>query len=307
VVDGAPAADRQVAFLPVDNLGSLDRTNLRNWVRGGGILVVADPQSSFVPRIVGESGRPIEEGRVLERGNCTIAALAGVDRIEPPLGLLYRVPTPGSSCFGVTVDAFVVARDEGAGTVVSLGGPSQWFNANLGRADNAALAVSLLAPKRGTTVAFVRGPSVANGDETLWSIIRPGIRYGFLQLALAFLVFAGYRARRLGRPVLETPRIEIEGSELVVAVGNLLSRADSPGHAGEVLRRDARRELGRGVGAGPAADHAALVAALATSTGVDRDRALWLLGDAPVEDEAQLVELARQLQLLHEEVLRARG
>src|SRR4029078_4815363 len=62
VIDGAPGADRTVAFMPADNFGRTDTSAMSQWVRHGGILVVADPQSSFVPKL----GGPLSTGVVSE-------------------------------------------------------------------------------------------------------------------------------------------------------------------------------------------------------------------------------------------------
>ena len=51
-----------------------------------------------------------------------------------------------------------------------------------------------------------------------------GVRGSLWQLALGFLVFALWKARRLGRPVAEPQPVELAASELTVAVGNLLQR-----------------------------------------------------------------------------------
>jgi hypothetical protein len=303
VVDGAPTADRSVAFMPADRFGRTDTADMRRWVRNGGILVVADPQSSFVPRLGGLLGSGVVQDSSLEAGDCTIGALSQAQTVRVEGAFLFRPPTPSTRCFTVSGDALIVAIPEGKGTIVAVGGSSIFENSHLDDADNAVVAVSLLAPKQGTKVAFVRGPSFGAGDETLWGLIRPGIRYGLLQIALAFLVFAVWRGRRLGRPVLEIPRIEIEGSEFVEAVGHLLERTNSPTYAAAVLRADARREIARRVGGARADDPESLAAMLDVRLGADRNRVRALLIDQPVADENELVALAQQLQSLRQEVL----
>jgi hypothetical protein len=200
----------------------------------------------------------------------------------------------------------IVATPDGNGTIVSIGGPSMFVNGRLDDADNAVVAVDLFAPRAGTTVAFVRGPSIGAGDESLWSLIRPGIRYGFIQIAVAFLLYSIWRGRRLGRPVLEIPRVEVEGSELVTAVGHLLERTNSPTYAASVLRADARRDIARCVGGARHNDPETLAVLLDARLGAGRDRVRALLSDTPVADEQQLVTLAHALQSLREEVLSGR-
>ena len=303
VIDGPPAADRTVAFMPSDRFGRTDTSDMRRWIRNGGILVVADPQSSFVPNLGGPLGTGLVQDNTLEAGNCSIRALSNVETVSVDSAFLYRPPASSTRCFTVGSDAMILAIPEGNGIIVAVGGSSLFQNANLDEADNAVVAVSLLAPNQGTKMAFVRGPSFGAGDETLWGLIRPGIRYGFLQIAIAFLLFAIWQGRRLGRPVLEIPRIEIEGSEFVKAVGHLLERTNSPTYAASVLRSDARREIARRLGGARADDPEALAAMLDVRLGADRNRVRALLTDTPVADEHELVALAQNLYSLREEVL----
>jgi len=303
VIDGAPSADRDVAFMAADRYGRTDTSDMRRWVRNGGILVVADSQSSFVPKLGGPLGSGLVQDSNVEAGDCTIRALSKATRVSVDSAFAYRPPSGSTRCFTVGGDALIVASPEGNGTIVAVGGSSMFENGNLDEADNAVVAVSLLAPKQGTNVAFVRGPSIGAGDETLWSLIRPGIRYGFLQIGIAFLLFAIWRGRRLGRPVLEIPRIEIEGSELITAVGHLLERTNSPTYAASVLRADTRQEIARRVGGARADDPEGLALVLGERMGADRDRVRALLIDTPVRDENELVALAQQLYSLRQEVL----
>ena len=303
VIDGAPAADRTVAFMATDRFGRTDTADMRRWIRRGGILVVADPRSSFVPNLGGPLGSGVVADDSIDAGDCTIGALSNATSVSVGTAFAYRPPSSSTRCFTVGRDALIVAIPEGNGTIVAVGGSSLFENSHLDEADNAVVAVDLLAPKQGTKVAFVRGPSFGEGDETLWGLIRPGIRYGFLQIAIAFLLFAIWRGRRLGRPVLEIPRIEVEGSELITAVGHLLERTDSPFYAAAVLRADARREIARCIGVARADDPAALALMLDARLGTGRDRVYSLLSDTPIADDQQLVALAQQLQSLREEVL----
>jgi hypothetical protein len=303
VIDGAPGDGHAVAFMASDRFGRTDTSDLRRWVRRGGILVVTDPQSSFAPDLGGPLGTGIVDDQSIDAGNCTIAALSNARTVDVGTVFVYRPPSPASTrCFTVGGDALIVATPEGSGTIVSIGGPSIFLNRRLDDADNAVVAVDLLAPRRDTKVAFIRGPSLGAGDESLWSLIRPGIRFGFLQIALAFLLYAIWRGRRLGRPVLEIPRVEIEGSELVTAVGHLLERTNSPMYAASVLRADARRDLARRIGGGRADDPETLAVLLDVRAGADRERVRSLLSDVPIADEQQLVALAHELQTLREEV-----
>src|SRR3546814_8139145 len=91
------------------------------------------------------------------------------------------------------------------------------------------LAAPLLAPEPATTVRFLDPPVPAGGgDESLIDLIPPGVERALLQLGVAFVLYAVWRAIRLGRPVREDQPVRIAGSELVAAVGRLLGRTRRP-------------------------------------------------------------------------------
>src|SRR5205085_6476706 len=140
-----------------------------------------------------------------ERG-CDLPALRETNRINVNDGVLFRLDTaPGAGavgCFGDKGRFLVVARTEGEGTVVAVGGPGPFLNQELGNLDNSVLAVSLLAPAPGTHVAYVLPAAVGGGQRSLTDLISPRLKLAFLQLLIAFLLVCLWRARRLGRPVL---------------------------------------------------------------------------------------------------------
>ena len=98
-----------------------------------------------------------------------------------------------------------------------------------------------------------------------------------MQLAVAFGVLVLWRSRRLGRPVLEPQPVQLAGSELVVAVGELLQRAKGREQAASVLRDDLRRWLAERLGLPPAtpAEVVAEAAAAARRVGSRRPRRCW--------------------------------
>ena len=112
-----------------------------------------------------------------------------------------------------------------------------------------------------------------------------------------------WRSRRLGKPVAEPQPVAVAGSELVAAVGTLLDRSGSPQHAADTLRADLRRFLGDRLGVPADAPAGALAAVAHERIGLDRARLEQALGDAPVDDDAQLVALAQLVDALRREVL----
>ena len=97
--------------------------------------------------------------------------------------------------------------------------------------------------------------------------------------------------------------MEIAGSELVVAVGDLLRRKGSPDRAAAALRRDTREVLAARLGATGASDEV-LVRNVAARTGRPvAEVGAALVGTAPVDSTSSLVQLARTLDSIRTEVL----
>ncbi|MEJ3741872.1 DUF4350 domain-containing protein [Actinomycetes bacterium KLBMP 9797] len=132
----------------------------------------------------------------------------------------------------------------------------------------------------------------------LWDAFPAWFWALLVQLALAALVFALRRARRLGPPVGEPLPAIVRGGETVLGRGRLYRRAKARGPTADILRRAARHRVIPLLSLPPDADADALVDAVANQTGRDRDEVDALLyGPAP-ETEEELRQLARDLDVL---------
>jgi hypothetical protein len=299
-----PTAATDVTLVLDDRLTESTRDDIVEWVDEGGTLVVTDPASFLSAPLAEETGGL---GELLTgdlgRGECDITALAGVEEIDAPGAALYAVPPEGGSCFGDEESAFIVSGSTGNGTFVSIGSPTVFLNDSLADRDHAVLAGALLVPEPGTRVTIVEKPPPGEGDDTLGDLVSDGVRAALVQLALAFLLYALYRARRLGRPVPEPLPVQIAGSELVVAVGELIQQSGDPGRAATVLQEDTRRTLARRLGLPVNADPGLVADVVASRVGPDRDHILALLTVTDVADESALVALAHALDALRQETL----
>ncbi|HEX6055636.1 MAG TPA: DUF4350 domain-containing protein [Intrasporangium sp.] len=125
---------------------------------------------------------------------------------------------------------------------------------------------------------------------------------GVVLLALAFVVLAVARGRRLGRIVAEPLPVVVRAVETTEARGRLYRRASDRGRAAGTLRGGTRSRLAARLGLPHHAGADAVVGAVARAT--DREatavRAL-LYGADPVND-SDLVLLAEQLAQLEENV-----
>ncbi len=282
-----PGVTHDVAVLLDDTYGLADRERAENWVRDGGILIAADPTSPLTPARAGAADSD-------EVQQCTIDALDQVDKVQGA-DVRYALRDSSTGCFGDVV----VLRPFGEGAIVSVGGPGPFLNERLAQESNAVLAVSLMAPRPGTSVAFLE-PALPTGvgGETLVDLIGDGVWAMVVQAGVAFALFAWWRARRLGAPVREPLPVVISGSELTGARGRLLEGTGRCDAAAIDIRAGAAARLARLAGLPPSSEAANVAAAVGAAHNVDVTEVTELLMTRPVGDDAALLDLSRDLASL---------
>ena len=296
-----PDDETRVALLLRDGLDDEARHQLLSWVADGGTLVVADPESPLAATQAGFAGFV-----PLARGDCDMAALDDVNELDVPFGSAFRVRGEVQSCFGDGRTAFIVSASQGQATIVSIGGADVFTNALLDQADNSVLAVRLLLPDDGTPIAILDPNPPGSGTTTLGDLISDRVFQAMLQVCIAFIVYALWRSRRVGRPVTEPQPVAVAGSQFVRAVGGLQQRSRSTDRAATMLRRDTRRVVSDRFGVSLNLDTATLAELTAARTGLDRNQVAAALSDAPILDEASLVALGQQLDTIRQHVLNGR-
>jgi hypothetical protein len=306
---GSPG-EAGVALVLQDQLDPAGNRQLAAWVRAGGILVAADPD--LVLGFAAPAREPGPGGPVSVTGSlvpgCRLAAVRGVNTVEPGNGFAVRPPSGATGCFP-TPDggAFMVVQPLGSGQLVLLGGPDLWTNANINKGDNAVLAANLLAPHAsGPRVQWMVGPRAGSGHKSLLQLMAPRVKEGLIELVVAIALLALWRARRLGRPVVETPPVELPGSELVVAVGHLLQQGGRRDDAAGILRSTVRRGIADQFGVVLTARPDTMATVVAARTGLDRDMVLATVAGPPPAGDDELVALARNADRIGQEMARAR-
>lgn len=305
VSDQGPGAGDDVALVLSDDLGEEQRDDVEAWVEAGGTLVVADPVSLLHPfSIQAGSGLGLVEAPFDD--TCALPALASVAEVEPPGGSIGYELVPGSEgCFRRDGAAYVAVAPQGEGNVVALGGAGLFTNQALGDADNAVLAAVLLAPRVGTTVAFLRPPAPGSGDQGLLALVGDNVKASVAQLGVAFGVYVLWRARRLGSPVTESQPVALESSELVVAVGNLFQQAHHHDQAARLVGDDLRRRLAERLGLGGDTPAGQVAEVAAARTGVPAERLLSAMAPSPLTGSEALVAHAAEAEALHRELVHA--
>ena len=305
VQPGPPGADTPAAstaaVLMIDALSDADRQRLDAWVRSGGTLVLADSSSPLAPIAPRASaGLGVLHPQLPRR--CDLPALRDVEAVKVRDAVLFRAQPGTTGCFIEGRDAFLVDVPQGAGHLVLLGSAGVLDNAELGDADNALLAVSLLAPTGTSTAVILTPPKPGGGRRGLQGLISRRVKLTVLQLGIAFGVLALWRGRRLGRPVAEPQPVPIPASELVSAVGHLFQRAQARSQAAAILRDDLRRLLAERLGLPPTAGPDVVAEVGAARAGVDVQELRAMLSPTDPPDEAAFVALAQSLESVRREV-----
>jgi len=295
-----PGSTDRVLVL-VDHLSAVQDDAVTEFVDAGGQLVVADPSSKL--GVGGTEGVGLLGGGTeIDPRLCTVTALRTIETVEISAEAAGSLPVrdTDTSCFGDREQAYVVVHGQGRGTIVALGGATQWTNDLLDHASNAGLATMLLAPEAGRVVVL-EGDG-AGGEKGLFDLVPNRVWFAIGQVGMAFVVLALWRARRLGRVVVEPQPVEIAGSELVVASGRILDRIAQPQRAADVMRRELVHDLANHFGAVAGTDMQTLDAAVSAAGRVPPGTVLAVLGE-PVSDERALVALAGRIDAIRKEVL----
>jgi len=249
------------------------------------------PSSSFAP-----PGGPLDPGcplpAALLAGNADIAG-TGYDTRDP--GTVGCYPDHGRPTL-VSVDG---------GRVVVVGSAVPFTNARLAHDGDAALALGLLS-QRPTLVWLVPQELVAapaaGAQRSFTALLPVRLKAAVLQLFVAVLLLALWRARRLGRVVVEPLPVVVRAAEAVEGRGRLYQAAGARDTAAEALRASLRATLGSVLGLGDEPTPAALADAVAARTGRPGAEVGALLYGAPPDDDRGLVGLADALDTLDREV-----
>ena len=192
------------------------------------------------------------------------------------------------------------------GNLVTLLGPSSPLtNSRLDDEGDAALALGLLGGHDRLVWYLPTAADVPpSAQKSFYELVPDGVWWGLLQLGVAVLLLALWRARRLGAVVVEPLPVAVRAAETEEGRARLYRRNHARGQASESLRAGVRSRLGGVLGLPRRADPQALVTAVdARSSWSGADVTALLYGAAPADDAA-LVQLADRLDALEKEVRR---
>ncbi|MCX5382104.1 DUF4350 domain-containing protein [Streptomyces sp. NBC_00083] len=311
-LDEATAAagpDTTLLITVPDLLTESQQHRLRAATAGsGGRTVLVAPESpslgTLAPGVRSEGSAPVKP----RDPGCSEPVADRAGRADAG-GIRYSTPdddNPG--CYPVDgLPTLLTVPAPGRGDTVLLGAPDVLFNHRLDEEGNASLALQLLGtrqhlvwylPSLGDTSA------TDGGHRSFFDLIPSGWRWATLQLALAAVLAALWRARRLGPLVTEHLPVAIRASEATEGRARLYRKANARDRAADTLRATTRARLAPLLGVSSSAAHSPEVLVPAVSArlpAAGRDPLSLLFGPTPADDTA-LVRLADELDALEREV-----
>jgi hypothetical protein len=258
------------------------------------------------------------EPETIARPGCTAqSAVVAGDALF--YGALLRTSAPGAqSCYpGTRRDSgyFLASYRNGSRTITVLGSGTPLTNGYLASHGDAALCLNLLRPDRQViwvVPAPMAQPAGGSGQRSFFSLVPWGVYVIAIQLCVAALLAAAWRARRLGPLVAERLPVTVRASETVEGHGRLYQARRARDRAAGELRaatsaRIARLAGGPAVGGpvlggpvlgGPVLGGTVTVEAIATRAGLTPAEVATLLHGPPPPSDQALVTLAAELDTL---------
>ena len=302
-VDTAAAAADPARTLVVANADRLEEAAARRLLTAGwDRVILLRPNTPALTRFgVRASARSARAGSPLAP-NCPVEAAQRAGTIAVAgLRASYIATGPAQFACYPTADGHTylgVGTADGAPVELVGGGVA---NSELAADGNAAFALNVFGARAEITwlMARTEPPSGATRSP---SLLPPWWPIALAQCAVAFVVVAIWRGRRLGPILTEPIPVRIRAAETVEGHGRLYHRLTARDRAAEALRAGATARLSRAFG--HAEDPLALSAAVGNRTGRDPGEVRRLLFEAVPASDDDLVNLARHLDRLEQEARR---
>lgn len=276
LTDDPSAVDGATLFVTQPNL--IDPERLADLSRRAAATVLLAPATGVSPT---EASRVEVETR---QPGCPLAAKAGAATMG---GFVYEGE---QRCYDSTLTR--------TGTVTMIGFGGIFTNRDIDEEGNAALALSLLGQHE-RLVWYVPSAADRSQQRSLTDLIPDGWKFGALQLGIAAVLIALWRARRLGRVVPERLPVVVRAAETVEGRARLYRRSHAASHAAAVLRQATRDRLAPLLGVPPGDDPSEEIA---RRTSRPAASVRTLLYDTEPVDDRGLVALAFELDALEDEV-----
>lgn len=239
---------------------------------------------------------------------CALPAAVAAGSVPFTGSTVYTAPAGSMSCYLSLGRPTLVQVPAGGGTTTILGSGAPLTNERLTDAGDAALGMNLLSTRSRVVWLMPGLPAAGSGAHKSFTDLVPfGVKLAVLQIVVAVVLVALWRARRLGPVVAEALPVVVRSAEAVEGRARLYRARRAADRAAQALRAGTLERLtGRlGMPASAAADPALageIVAAVAAHTGQDPALIGSALYGPPPADDAGLVRLAGFLDELERQV-----
>lgn len=293
--DAAMAAlDGDETLLLPDAPGLSDES-LTRLAEAAGDVVLAEPRSRTLRLLVSGSTLAGAGPEAALPADCAAPAAGQADEIVA--GDLYSPGDEVTGCYPVDGAYALLTADTETGSVAAVDALSLFTNENVTRADNAALALTLLGGRE-NLVWYM--PSPGDGDAgahapTLGELTPPWVTPSILLLIVAAIGAGIWRGRRFGPLVAENLPVTVRATETTIGRGRLYERSRDAAHAIDQLRGAAVPRLARTLGLAASAAPGDVADAAAARLNVERAVTRSILIDTRPTDDRALVELSDRL------------
>lgn len=272
-------------------------------------IVLVDPDQAALTVLspgITIADRPVTTKPLLPGCHLTAALLAGNAQVGGLTFVTSQAPAGAVGCYPAGGHPSLV-RYSGTGKVVTvLGSGTPLSNGFLARDGNAALALNLLTTSHRIVWLTPEPPQAVTASSGRGSSAPPLIPLAaylvVLQLAIAVLLAAVWRARRLGPLVPEQLPVVVRASETVEGHARLYQSRRARDRAAAVMREAVLARVLPAVGLSRAAPQDAVTEALAGRSRLSQSAIATIVFGPPPASDTELAALVRDLDELEREV-----
>jgi hypothetical protein len=236
---------------------------------------------------------------------CDLAAATLAGNADMGGGELSTTLPGAQRCYPVDGHPTLIRYRQAGREITVLGTGAPFTNQDLGDLGNASLALNLLGGHQRlvwlTPAQGAAGPS-ATGQSSFLSLIPEPVWMVTVQLVIAVVLLALWRARRLGPLVPERLPVVVRAAETTEGHGRLYYARRSRDSAAAALREAAVRRILPVLGLPPDTAPDAVSTAIAQRTGESFSDVITAVAGDPPADDATLVDLADKLDELERKV-----
>jgi hypothetical protein len=296
----------------ITNPGQLTAAQLRQAAAFGGDILLVDPNTAALRAIAPGVGIAGHEWPAVAEPRCDVqaAVLAGGAYVD---GAVLATSAPGAQqCYPDGDRHWLVRYETGGRTVTVIGSGTPLTDEYLADDGDAALGLNLLdGARRIVWVVPSAAPSAAGtqgsgrgGQQSFLSLVPWPVYLIAIQLCVAALLAAAWRARRLGPLVAERLPVVVRAAETAEGHGRLYHARRARDRAAQELRAAAAGRLSRlsGLGTDDGSGRDAAAGALAARAGLPAAEVAALLHGPPPATDQDLVNLAADLDTLERKI-----